>query len=236
MTNVLTESRPVVGYPQGSAAAAGLRSCRCCGTLASIAAETAAETVAQTAAQRCDLCGNRLHTRQPHSLQKTLALSLTAVVLYFPASILPIMETARFGGTTRSTIIEGVWLLWQHGSYPTAVIIFVASVIVPVAKILALLWLSWTVFRQSPYRLNERERLYGITEFVGRWSMVDVFVVALLVALVQITGIMTIAPGPAALAFCAVVIFTMLAAQAFDARLIWDHAIEGEVSKEQGRE
>jgi paraquat-inducible protein A len=208
-----------VEYPQGSAAAAGLRSCRRCGTLVAIA-------VGDTA-QRCDLCGKRLHTRQPHSLQKTLALLLTAVLLYFPANLLPIMETTQLGSTTRSTIVEGVWLLWHHGSYPTSMIIFVASVVVPVAKILALLWLCWTVFRRSPYRPNERERLYRITEFVGRWSMVDVFVVALLVALVQIAGIMTVEPGPAALAFCAVVVFTMLAAQAFDARLIWDHAVVG---------
>ncbi len=221
---ILTEKNQVANFPRGSAAATGLRSCRRCGTLAAIAE--------RANAQHCDLCGKRLYTRQPHSLQKTLALLLTAVLLYFPANVLPIMETTQLGSTTRSTIIEGVWLLWHHGSYPTSVIIFVASVVVPVAKILALLWLCWTVFRRSPYRPNERERLYRITEFVGRWSMVDVFVVALLVALVQITGIMTIEPGPAALAFCAVVVFTMLAAQAFDARLIWDHAVASQDAAE----
>ena len=198
-------------YPQASAAAAGLQSCLRCSTLAS-----AGET-------QCNLCGFRLFVRRPHSVQRTLALLLTAVVLYIPANILPIMDTVAFGRSSSNTIVQGVLLLLHHGSYPTAVIIFVASVLVPVAKIIALLWLCWTVARRSPDNPHERERLYRITEFVGRWSMVDVFVVALLVALVQVTGILSIAPGPAALAFCGMVVFTMLAADSFDSRLIWDH-------------
>jgi len=181
-------------FPPGSAAAHGLQSCLRCSTLA------------PTGNTRCRVCGKALFLRRPQSLQWTLAFLLTAVVLYVPANLLPIMDTA------------------EHGSYPTAAIIFVASVLVPVAKIIALLWLCYTVAQRSPHNPHERERLYRITEFIGRWSMVDVFVVALLVALVQVTGILTVAPGSAALAFCGMVVFTMLAADSFDSRLIWDHA------------
>lgn len=199
-------------FPPGSAAAHGLQNCLRCSTLAPAGQE------------RCGVCEKTLFMRRPQSLQWTLAFLLTAVVLYVPANLLPIMDTAEFGQVESNTIIEGVILLLHHGSYPTAVIIFVASVLVPVAKIIALLWLCHTVARRSPHNPHERERLYRITEFIGRWSMVDVFVVALLVALVQVTGILTIAPGSAALAFCGMVVFTMLAADSFDSRLIWDHA------------
>lgn len=199
-------------FPPRSAAAHGLQSCLRCSTLAK---------ADQT---RCRVCGRALFFRRPQSLQWTLAFLLTAVVLYIPANVLPIMDTAEFGQVQSNTIIEGVLLLIHHGSYPTAIIIFVASVLVPVAKILALLWLCYTVARRSPHSPHERERLYRATEFIGRWSMVDVFVVALLVALVQVSGILTVAPGSAALAFCGMVVFTMLAADVFDSRLIWDHA------------
>lgn len=209
-------------FPPLSAAAAGLQSCLRCSTLA-----PAGDT-------QCDVCGRRLFMRRPQSLQLTLAFLLTAVVLYIPANLLPIMDTVEFGQSTSNTIIQGVLLLLHHGSYPTAAIIFVASVLVPVAKIIALLWLSFTVARRSPHNPHERERLYRVVEFVGRWSMVDVFVVALLVALVQVTGILSIAPGSAALAFCGMVVFTMLAADSFDSRLIWDHAFaEGALSHDQ---
>ena len=199
-------------FPPGSAAAAGLQSCLRCSTLSPVGDTT------------CDVCGKSLHLRRPQSLQMSLAFLLTAIVLYLPANLLPIMQTVEFGKPVSNTIVQGVLLLLHHGSYPTAAIIFIASVIVPVAKIIALLWLCWTVARRSPHNPHERERLYRVTEFVGRWSMVDVFVVALLVALVQVTGILSIEPGSAALAFCGMVVFTMLAADAFDSRLIWDHA------------
>lgn len=209
-------------FPPASAAAAGLQSCLRCSTLA-----PAGDT-------QCNLCGRRLYMRRPQSLQLTMAFLLTAIVLYVPANLLPIMDTVEFGKSTSNTIIQGVLLLLHHGSYPTAIIIFIASVLVPVAKIIALLWLCWTVARRSPHNPHERERLYRITEFVGRWSMVDVFVVALLVALVQVTGVLSIAPGSAALAFCGMVVFTMLAADSFDSRLIWDHAfVDGPASPDQ---
>lgn len=177
---------------------------------------------AQLEGVRCPVCFTSVRPRFPRSLQKTLALLVTAMVLYLPANLLPLMVTTTFGTTTRSTIAGGILLLWQDGSYPTAIIIFIASLLVPILKILMLLWLCYSVWQVHEHSLRERTLLYQLTEFIGRWSMVDVFVVALLVALFQFGAVLAVEPGAAALAFCGVVVFTMLAAQAFDPRLIWD--------------
>ncbi len=174
--------------------------------------------------QRCGLCDKRLHPRIPHSLQATTALLLTAVVCYLPANLLPIMQTTQLGQTQSNTIIGGVLVLWEYGAYPTALVIFTASVVIPVAKLLALGWLSWNTARRENVPADRHSALFRTVELIGSWSMVDVFVVALLVALVRMSGILTIAPGPAALAFCGLVVFTMLAARAFDPRLLWDRA------------
>lgn len=200
-------------YAAPSAATQGLQGCQRCFKLVPLPLA------------HCDFCGARVSLRKHHAVQNTLAYLVTAIVLFVPANILPIMVTSEFGTSTPSTILEGVILLWHHGSYPTALVIFVASMLVPFAKVMSLLWLCWSVVRRSPHKVHERKRLLALTELVGRWSMVDVFVVALLVALVQLAGVLTVAPGPAALAFCGVVLFTMLAAHAFDGRLLWDHAL-----------
>ncbi|WP_242457918.1 paraquat-inducible protein A [Halomonas sp. YLGW01] len=171
---------------------------------------------------RCRRCGERLHARLPHSLQRTWALLAAATLLYLPANLYPIMITTSLGHSDPSTIIGGVITLWQHGSYPIAAIIFIASILVPVSKLMALAWLCLAVPRSGELNAVTRIRLYRITELIGRWSMVDVFVVAILVALIRAGNLMSIAPGPAALAFGAVVVLTMLAAMAFDPRLIWD--------------
>lgn len=197
-------------FSPGSAAEQGIASCHCCGLLSAVEA------------RNCPRCGESLHLRKPHSLQYTAALVITAFLLYVPANILPIMTTTLLGSSTNSTIMGGVAVFWSHGDYPIALIIFVASVIVPLAKLLALSWLCITVARGHRYRPQRRTVLFRMTELVGRWSMVDVFVVAILVALVQLGGIMTISPGPAALAFAGVVVVTMFAAMSFDPRLIWD--------------
>lgn len=155
------------------------------------------------------------------SVQKTWALLITAVILYIPANIFPIMTTRFFGQDDPSTIIGGVVLLWHLGSYPIAVIIFIASVVVPVAKILILAWLNYSVQKQSDRLSLERVRWYRMAEFVGRWSMIDVFVVIILVSLIQLGPTMSITPGVATLAFSALVIVTMLAAMSFEPQLIW---------------
>lgn len=170
----------------------------------------------------CARCGSHVHDRIPNSLQRTIALIIASVVLYIPANLLPIMTTDQFETSTDSTIIGGVIILWNMGSYPVALVILIASVLVPIGKILSVSTLCWTVSRERSVSPRQRITLYRITEFIGKWSMVDVFVVAILVALIQITGIIVIRPGAAALAFAGVVIATMLAAESFDPRLIWD--------------
>lgn len=170
----------------------------------------------------CERCGEILHQRSPHSLQRTWALLAAASVLYIPANLYPIMFSTRFGQTQPKTIIGGVVDMINAGSWPIALVIFIASIIVPVGKILALGWLCLRVGKSSEVSHRSRIRLYRITEFIGRWSMVDVFVVAIMVALIRAGNLLSITPGPAALAFAAVVILTMLAAISFDPRLIWD--------------
>jgi paraquat-inducible protein A len=151
-----------------------------------------------------------------------MALLIASVVLYLPANLLPIMTTDQFGRSQDSTIIGGVAILWNMGSYPVALVILIASVLVPIGKILTVATLCWTIGGHQAISPRQRTALYRMTEFIGKWSMVDVFVVAILVALIQITGIIVIRPGGAALAFAGVVILTMLAAESFDPRLIWD--------------
>jgi paraquat-inducible protein A len=165
------------------------------------------------------------------SIQTTWALLFTSILLYIPANILPIMHTSLLGREDPSTIIGGVILLWQMGSYPIAIIIFIASVFIPVAKIVILCWLNYSVQNKQQHANNERIFWYRITEFVGRWSMIDVFVVSILVSLIQLGNIINVLPGHAALAFCGVVVCTMLAAMSFDSRLIWN-----ETEKLQGGE
>ncbi len=187
-----------------------------------------------SSAEHCQRCGSHLHGRIPNSLQRTVALLIAAVVLYFPANLFPIMTTDQFGSSVDSTIIGGVVLLWNMGSYPVALVILIASVLVPIGKILTVATLCWTVGRHQPISPRQRMTLYRATEFIGKWSMVDVFVVAILVALIQITGIIVIRPGGAALAFAGVVILTMLAAESFDPRLIWDDVTGRDVRDNRG--
>ncbi|WP_296949256.1 paraquat-inducible protein A [uncultured Massilia sp.] len=172
--------------------------------------------------QRCARCATRLHARIPHSIERTWALLAAAALLYVPANILPIMYTASIGGTEGDTIMSGVLLFWRGDSPGLAVIIFVASIAVPVLKLAALGVLAATAQLRSRRAPVGRTRLYRLVEFIGRWSMLDIFVVALTVALVRFQALATITPGPGALAFGCVVILTMVASAQFDPRLIWD--------------
>jgi paraquat-inducible protein A len=167
----------------------------------------------------------RLAKTSPPSLdkvtQRTWAFLLAALILYIPANTLPIMQTRVMGQEQPNTILGGVVSLWQDGSYPVALVIFVASLVVPVGKLIILCWLNYSIQKQAASGRHWRTRLYRITDFIGRWSMIDVFVVAILVSLIQLGNTLSVYPGPAALAFSAVVILTMLAANSFDTRLIW---------------
>ena len=170
----------------------------------------------------CPRCASPVHMRKVNSVSNTWALLIAAIIMYLPANLLPVMKTTWLGNTQADTIMSGVIYLLHH-DWPLAVIVFVASVMVPLLKILALLYLLISVQRKSHLRNEQRTRLYRVTELVGRWSMVDVFVVALMAALVQVGALATIEPGGGALAFAAVVILTMFAAMSFDPRLIWDY-------------
>jgi paraquat-inducible protein A len=170
----------------------------------------------------CPRCGARLHRRKPKSIHRTWALVIAAFVFYIPANVLPITTVISFGKGQSDTIMSGVIYFIHSGMWPIALVIFVASVFVPLLKLLILTFLLITVQRKSSWRKKDRTRLYRITEVIGRWSMVDIFVVTILVALVNLGALATIHARPGAVFFCAVVIITMFAAMSFDPRLIWD--------------
>jgi paraquat-inducible protein A len=165
-----------------------------------------------------------LHTRKPHSIARTWALVIAAAVFYIPANVLPITTVISFGDTQSDTILSGVLYFIKTGMWPIAAIIFIASIIVPLAKILILSFLLISVQHRSVRHKKDRTRLYRITEVIGRWSMVDIFVVTILVALVNLGSLASVQAGPAAPFFAAVVVITMIASIQFDPRLIWDVA------------
>lgn len=198
-----------------SAASLRLMGCHACGQLARAPEETHGVT--------CPRCGAHLHFRKPNSINRTWALLIASMICYVPANLLPVMVTHGLFGTQSDTIMSGVVYMWVSGSWPLAVLIFFASIMVPMLKIIALIFLLISVQTHSGRRARERARLYRVVEFVGRWSMLDIFVVAILVALVQLQGLATIAPGGGVMAFASVVVLTMFAAMSFDPRLIWDN-------------
>jgi paraquat-inducible protein A len=171
----------------------------------------------------CPRCNAAIHFRKPGSLTRCTALVIAALVLYIPANLLPVMVVTSLGNTEGDTIISGVIYLATNGDLPLAIILFIASICVPTIKLIVLSLLLITVHFKSQWRPKERTHLYRLTEFIGRWSMVDIFVDTLMAALIQIQGLMVIEVGVGAVAFGAVVVLTMLAAMAFDPRLIWDN-------------
>jgi paraquat-inducible protein A len=177
-------------------------------------------------AASCSRCGAALHFRKPASVSRSWALLVAAMILYIPANVLPMMRTSSLFGTQSDTIMSGVVYFWTSGSWYLALIIFFASIMVPLLKMIALALLLVSVQLRSRWQPEQRARLYRLVEFVGRWSMLDIYVVAVIVALVQLKALATIQPGPGAAAFGAVVVLTMFAAMAFDPRLIWDTPAE----------
>lgn len=171
---------------------------------------------------RCPRCHGAVSRRIEQSLQKTWAFLAAALVLYIPANTLPMMFTTSLGKEQSDTIFTGAVYLLKTGQWPLALVVFVASILVPIGKIIVLIYLLLRAHRPTPVRLLHRTKLYRITQVVGRWSMVDVYVVILLMALVQFGIIANVEPGGAALAFGGVVVLTMLAAESFDPRLLWD--------------
>jgi paraquat-inducible protein A len=197
-----------------TAARAGFFTCHDCDLLS--------KPVAHVHGASCPRCGTTLHPRKPDSLKRTWAFTVAAMILYIPAVLLPVMVTSTLFGAQSDTILSGVAYLWTTGSWLLAAIVFIASVVVPMLKILSLIYLAWSTQLCSPLIPRQRTRIYRTVEFVGRWSMLDIYVITILVALVQFGSVATIEAGPGAIAFGAVIVLTMFAALSFDPRLIWD--------------
>ena len=203
-----------------TAAGRGLLACPACELVSR--APTRTSSAVNDEGIACPRCGADVHLRKPESIRRTWAFVLAASVLYVPANMLPIMDTNSLFDAQRDTILSGVMYLWSTGSWGTALIVFVASIVTPLVKLIALACLTLSVQFRSTWRPLLRTRIYRAVTIVGRWSMLDIFVVTVLVALVQLQSIAVITAGPAAIAFGAVVVLTMFAAYSFDPRLIWD--------------
>ena len=175
--------------------------------------------------QQCSCCGAELHQRKPNSLNRTWALLITSIILFIPANMLTIMNVAYFGNDDPSTIMGGVILLLQMGSHAVAFVVFVASVVVPLFKMIGILMILLSLKYQINITDRQRIRMFRFIEFIGRWSMLDIFVISILAALVNISGVAVITAGPAATAFGSVVVLTMLSASSFDTRLLWDNKV-----------
>ncbi|NNB51618.1 paraquat-inducible protein A [Pseudomonas fragi] len=173
--------------------------------------------------QTCTRCGAVVHARRPDSLMRTWALLLTSAILYIPANLLPIMTVNSLGQGSPSTIMAGVIELVLHGMIPIAAVVFVASILVPTFKLVGIALLLFSVQRHQPLSARQRIIMYRFIEFIGRWSMLDIFVIAILVAVVNFGRIASIEANLGAVAFASVVVITMLAAVTFDPRLIWDN-------------
>ena len=178
---------------------------------------------------RCPRCDEELHVRKPASIQRTWALLIAAAVCYVPANVLPVLTTITAAGRESDTILQGVVLLWSPTGWPLSLIVLFASFMIPSAKILALGYLLVTVQRGSIENNEQRVRLYRVVELIGRWSMVDVFVDTFTAALIQLQPLMAVEAAAGLPFFAAVVVLTMLAAESFDPRLIWDPASSREV-------
>jgi paraquat-inducible protein A len=192
----------------------GLLPCAECGLLCRAAAGAAE--------MACPRCGAALHSRKPNSVMRTWAFLIASVILYVPANMLTVIRTNDLLGSESHTILGGVVELWNDGSWDLAAIVFVASIVVPILKMLALALLAFTIQRNSHWRCHQRARLYRMLDAVGHWSMLDVYVIALLVGLVRFQGIAQVLPGPGIAAFGMVVVLTMLSSLSLDPRLIWD--------------
>ncbi|MBA1242355.1 paraquat-inducible protein A [Pseudomonas japonica] len=196
------------------ASEAGLLLCHVCGRACAQADE------------RCPRCYGTLHSRKPHSLGRTWAYLIAALILYVPANLLPVMNTQMFGNASENTIMSGVIEFWESGSWDIALLIFFASVVVPCLKFFALGLLLITAQRRSQWAMRERSKLFRFIELIGYWSMLDVLVVALVTALVQFDSLSSIQARLGILFFGLVVVLTMLAAMSFDPRLIWDAEVD----------
>lgn len=206
------EQHVSAAHPPDSAAGTNLLPCRHCGTVWQDARPD----------QPCGVCSIPMHRRKTDSLNRTWAFLIAACIMYIPANLMPVMTTSTLLDEQRDTIMSGIIYFWVSGSWELAIVVFVASFMVPLFKLVALLILSVSARRRSSWQRLQRAKLYRVVEIIGRWSMLDVFVVTLLTGLVQIEGFAHVTAGPGVAAFGSVVVLTMLASLSFDPRLIWD--------------
>lgn len=199
-----------------TAADAGLLSCHNCSLLSKAGSGQHADLI-------CPRCDAVLHKRKPNSIARTWALVIAAFICYIPANLLPMTVVTSLGNVQSDTIMSGVIYFMQHGEWPIGLVILIASVVVPLTKLFILIYLLISVQRKSQWRPAERTRLYRVTEAIGRWSMTDIYVVTVMVALVHLGNLATIEAGVGAIFFGAVVVLTIIAALTFDPREIWDN-------------
>ncbi len=195
-----------------SALKQGWLRCHDCGTL----------TSKKQKKHHCSLCGAALHRRLPHSFQRTLALLISGFALYIPANLFPIMSVTQLGVGEPHTIIGGIIALIKSGMLPIAILVLIASILVPLLKLLGISLLLLCVHFRWQVNAKLWTKMYRLIVFVGRWSMLDIFMISILVALVNLGGVAQVIAGVAATAFASVVVITMFAAKSFDPRLIWD--------------
>lgn len=205
-----------------SAAHGGFWRCAACAAVCSAPAITPEIPQAGQGTLVCPRCDATVVPRIPHTIAYSWAYLLAAAALYIPANLLPVTRTSSFLDTQDDTLISGIIYLWVEGSWVLALLVFVASIVVPLSKLVVLSYLLVSVQRRSTHKPMRRLALYRVLAAVGRWSMLDVYVITFLAALVQIRSLALITPGPGAMAFGAVVVLTMLATHSFDPRLIWD--------------
>ncbi|MEY3394858.1 MAG: hypothetical protein RL346_1094 [Verrucomicrobiota bacterium] len=199
----------------------GLASCHVC------------EKVSPISIGKCPRCGHGLYFRKKESVNRTVALVLAAAALYIPANLLPILTIRELGLAREKTILSGLVEFWEMGSYPIAIVIFTASILIPILKMAALLWLCAAAKGMISYSVKTMGKVYWVTELLGRWSMVDIFVVSILVAMVRLGNYMVVTPGIGTFAFAGVVILTMCAAMCFDPKLLWDRLEYMSFNKEE---
>lgn len=197
-------------YDALTAREAGLVGCRTCARVWPLGTDA------------CGRCGTRLQSRDPRSLSRVWAWWVAGIMAYIPANALPMLTTRSLASVSEDTIVGGAITLARHGAPGVAVVVLVASVAIPITKFALIAYLALSVDRRVRLSAARRTQIHEIVDYIGRWSMIDVFVVAILTALVQLSVVVSITPGPAAVSFAASVIFTMLSAQSFDSRLIWD--------------
>ncbi|MDP2904423.1 MAG: paraquat-inducible protein A [Methylovulum sp.] len=202
--------------PNAAALAQGLIRCHGCGHLSK----------PTRLSRKCRVCGNYLHARIPHSVQRTTALLSSSYALYIPANIFPIMTVMQLGVTEQHTILGGIMALIDKDMMPIAILVLVASILVPLLKLLGISLLLLNVHYRWQRNARLWTKLYRVIAFVGRWSMLDIFMISILVAVVDLGGVSKVIAGPASTAFAAVVVLTMFAAKSFDPRLIWDNQLE----------